>query len=243
MAKDLFLDDDDDATPQTLFTVEVTLPGLVEEARESGGQLRVVTPFGRMAIFNHRRVSKNKVALVCDDASTEQADYFAQIPGYKVEGREEQAKFIAPIDDHFLEAERTRSTREAQKLGIPNDMREQGKLMRELTMAIASRELGGAATINPVPLVTRQQLGLADLDAQATATLTALLEEAGVQLKEDYKPVTLYFEAARLAKVDPLFNVTLTDLIDESDYRKELAGDPVVEESAPKRGRPAKAVE
>lgn len=242
MSKEMIEDTSDEV--QTLFTIEVLGEGLIEEAREGGGQLRVLTPFGRPVVFNYKRVSKNKVALICDDATTEQADYLAQIHGYKVEGHNEMPVFIAEIDDHFLQAERDRSTKEAQKLGIPSDLRDQTLLMRELILAMGQGQAqASAAPAVIVPLVTRQALAGAGLDTVAVDTLVAMLEEAGVQIDADIKAATIYFEAARLGKVDPKFNAQLAELIDESDYRQELAQEESPPKTEAKRGRPSKVAE
>jgi hypothetical protein len=194
----------------------VTNPAVVEEAQNHpNSQHRVQTSAG-VVIFRYTELNEYEMGCVATGVKPEQAEILAQMAGYEVDGYPSVTPEPQPIADHDIENERKKAAN--KDLTFVSDQNKQ--LLDVVRTALVPNAV---STVVAQPAISREELKAAELDDQAIDTLLNITFNKGAKLTPASPLVTIYFEASKIAKIDPAFSALLRDIVDESNYRKELA--------------------
>lgn len=194
----------------------VTNPDVIDEAQNHpNSQHRVQTSAG-VVIFRYTELNEYEMGCVATGVKPEQAEILAQMAGYEVDGYPSVTPEPQPIANHDIENERKK---EANKdLTFVAD---QNKQLLDVVRTALTPNTTAAVVVQPP--ISREELKAAEMDDQAIDTVLNIAFNKGAKLTPASPLVTIYFEAAKIAKIDPAFSALLRDIVDESNYRKELA--------------------
>lgn len=198
----------------------VTNPDVIIEAQNHpNSQHRVQTSAGTV-IFRYTELNDYEMGCVATGVRAEQAVILAHMAGYEVEGYPAITPEPQPIANHDIENERKK---EANKdLTFVAD---QNKQLLDVVRTALTPNVAPVAAAPVLPPISREELKAANLDDKAIDTVLNIAFNKGAKLTPESPLVTIYFEAAKIAKIDPAFSALLRDIVDESNYRKELAAE------------------
>jgi hypothetical protein len=225
----------EDQHEEEIYVGQVTDVAIVDEHRRSRRPFEPVIPEGLgSAVFVFA-----KGFLQADDLTKAQAEFFATIPGYRVEGFEEAVRASPNVTDWFvfgdLEAEKARRKQLGLTSGalLPSDTEQLTQLMAMIAQKLADT---GAAPPQPafraeaLPPISREAIKSGNPDAEAFGELemlaanqgVVLLSKDGKELVGGPRQIKLFAELAKKARESAEVNLAIYEILENSAVRSEM---------------------